>query len=242
MGSTGSSGGSVGSTGSPGSGSVTATGSSGRGGRTTVELSSCTGAGGGAATGVGAGSRHRGGRCDGGRCHRLGLRLGLDGGLGLRPLPPGLGRGRRGRRCGERDVGHLGGHDRVGGHGLTLAHVLDLHGARGDDQGGRHARSGLRGERADAGRDCPAGGDPAGRRGCGARHAGGGESGAGASAGGRGATGHAGHADLRDPELLQDQERGDAVDGGQRPVGGAELALEGSAAVTALQMTAHRGR
>ena len=85
--------------------------------------------------------------------------------------------------------------------------LADLDGARGDDRGGRDAGGGLGGDRADAGGDGAAGRGAAGRR----TRAG--------AAGGGGAAAARGRAEVGEHELLEEQQRADREDRGQRLVG-----------------------
>jgi hypothetical protein len=111
--------------------------------------------------------------------------------------------------------------------------VVDLHGARGDDRGRGQAGNRLRGDRAHAGRQRAARGGGAGARGGAARR----------RPGGRAAARARGRAEVRQHELLEDEQRADREDGGKRPVGLLELLAERRAAIALANVAAHgRGR
>jgi hypothetical protein len=123
---------------------------------------------------------------------------------------------------------------------VVLRDLLDLHGAGGDDHGGRHSRDGLRGERAQPGAQSARRGSAGGRGGGGctagsdagrAREpgpAGGCTAGSGASA----------EAELGQAELLEEHERPERVDRREGPRRAPQLAAEGAAADARLQMPA----
>ena len=215
-----------------------------RGGSVVVPVSSWTGAGagggvgaGGVAAGTGAGGRTATGAEAWRRPARPSFRprrawarpwpaWGAATGAGLATTGPGP--PARGRSLG---------HDR-GLRRVALGHVVDLDGARGDDHRGGHAGRGLGGQGAHAGRDGSAGrgaaggGAPGGQ----ARAAGGGR-----ARGHRAGGGAAAEAQVGDAELLEEDQRADGKHGGQRLGGGLQLAAEGAAALTVLEVAARRG-
>ena len=116
-----------------------------RGGRVAADSPSWTGGGG---SGRGGGHRDRRRRGRRGRHGGLGGRLGQP----WRPSPPSAWRRATGAGLADGGAGR-GGHGLHRGRLVALGHLLDLHGAGGDDHRGGHAGGGLGRDGADAGGD-----------------------------------------------------------------------------------------